>query len=133
MQTRFQRLNGTLSRALAVCVVGLLLLQHVPLTTPDARCCTPQQCHCPEKTCTCPGCDQHDGAERASDGPTFRACGPGSSAMPLPTLTLSKGLIGDANSFLAPLPRENVSAPPELRSSQVAGSDIFRPPRARIG
>lgn len=149
MPLQAQRLARVPGRAVAVLVVGVLLLQQVPLqplahlvTGGPRQGCTEQVCHCKEDRCTCEHCTEHgqvSSAHNSADtgdggGPAMRSsCGTVGQG-PLGVLVIAKTLIAPAPSAPALLfPAATYPLLCSALAPQRRADDIFHPPKRRIG
>ena len=146
MPERAQRLNRGVGRAVAVLVVGVLLLQHAPLGLLAHRAtggaehggCTERVCYCGED-CSCAHCAHHDGEGDTTgrgapvEGPVLGSCS-GPVQGPAGVFIVSKSLLAPDGS--AAVGRPSPPAPVERCEAfapQRVVDELFRPPRQRIG
>jgi hypothetical protein len=151
MRISAQRFGRRFGGAVAVLIMGVLLVQHVPLGPSASRHaggaghggCTEQACHC-GADCSCAHCAHHDGSrdgaesapgpeEAPVDGPTLRSCG--GPAGPMGVFTVSKSLLAPGISATVgrPSPPAHLIHRRKVVAPQRVADELFRPPRRRIG
>ena len=146
-----QHMHWAMGRAAGMLVVGVLLLQHVPVGLLAQQWtdggdmhhgCTEQVCRCGAH-CTCSECAHHDapnpgreaGGPASGDGLTLRSCGGGPAQGPTGAFVAAKSIARPAPPRPA-VPRRAKKTALRLHESLVPQrlvDDIFHPPKERIG
>ena len=151
-----RHMHWAMGRAAGVIVVGVLLLQYVPVGLLAQQWtdggdmhhgCTEQVCHCGPR-CTCSNCVHHgeappnretgdpaSGDGLTGDGLTLRSCGGGPAQGPTGAFVAAKSIAHPAPPGPAVPPRAEKTTL-RLHESLVPQrlvDDIFHPPKERIG
>ena len=144
-------MHWAMGRAAGVIVVGVLLMQHVPVGLFAQQWtdgggmhhgCTEQVCHCGPR-CTCSSCAHHDepnssreaGDPASGDELTLRSCGGGPAQGPTGAFVAAKSIAHPTPPRPA-VPHRAKKTALRLHESLVPQrlvDDIFHPPKERIG